>query len=119
MGHGVAHDRAELLVGELLRHVGLDDLCLALLGGGEIGSPAVPVGVGRLETALALALEHLDVTGFRLLGGLLQLVRDQPERVHALALARLHGVLHVVLHLLEDRHPPRSLGAGRDKEAAP
>ena len=65
---------------------------------------AVAVGLGRLEPALALALEHRQVVARGVLLGLLQLVHDQPQRVHALALARLHRVLHVMLHSLEYRH---------------
>ena len=80
------------------------DLGLALLGLGRSVAAPVAVGLGGLEAALALALQHLDFLAAVLLGGLLELGHDQAERVHALALARLHGVLHVALDLLEHGH---------------
>jgi hypothetical protein len=94
----------QVLVGELLRHVGGDDLRLALLGLGGVGPAAVAVGLGSLQAALALALEHLDRVRAVVLLGLLKGIRDHAKRMHSLALARLHGGLHVILDLIQQRH---------------
>src|ERR687891_3021870 len=107
LGDGVADDGIELLVRELRRQVRGDDLGLALLGGRGIGAAAVAVGLGGLEAALVLTLEHLDLVAAIVLGRLLELGHDQTKRVHALALAGLHGVPRVPLHLLQQRHPPQ------------
>ena len=67
---------------------------------------AAPVAVrlGGLQAALALALEHLHLIGAVVLFGLLEGVRDHAQRVHALALARLHRGPYVILHLIQQRH---------------
>ncbi len=104
LGHGVADDRVQLLVRELLGHVGRDDLSLALLGLGGVGPPAVAVGLRGLEAALALALEDLDGIAAVVLLRLLESVGDQAQRMDALAVARLERGLHVILHLVQHRH---------------
>ncbi len=73
------------------------------------------VGVCGLQAALALALEHGDLVGLApacLLVRLLELVRDQAQSVHALAVARAHRVLRVGLYLFEQRHVHDQFYAG-------
>ena len=41
------------------------------VGIGAVGAAAIAIGLGRLHAALALSLEHLDLVGPVLLGGLL------------------------------------------------
>src|SRR3954447_8592923 len=108
----VPHDGAQLFVGELLRHVGRDDLGLELLVLGELGAASVAVCLGGLQAALSLPLEDLDLVGVAVLGRLLQLRGDQAQRVHAPAIARLHRLRHVMLDLLEYGHGS-SVGAPR------
>ena len=86
------------------RHVAGDHLGLALLGLRGVGAAAVAVGLGGLEAALALALEHLDRIAAVVLLGLLERVRDQAQGMDALAVTRLERGLHVILHLVQHRH---------------
>ena len=107
LGHHVAHDLVQLLVGELRRHVLLDQRRLALLAAGEVLAPGLAVGAGGLEPALALALEHRHLVGLApggVLVGLLELVAHEPQRADALAVAALHCGGDVLLDALEQRH---------------
>ena len=113
LGDDVADDRAQLLVGELLGQVGLDHLGLALLGLGEVVAAGVAVGLGGLEPALALALEHVDLVAAVVLLGLLQLVGDQAQRAGALAVARLERGRHVIAAPVRGL-PSRSSVGGMD-----
>ena len=62
----------QLLVGELLGQVALDQLRLEALGGGLLGPPGALVGLGRLDPLLALALQHRDLVALAELGVLLE-----------------------------------------------
>ena len=100
----VGDQALELLVGELRRQVGLDQLRLGALGGGLLGPPGALVCLGRLDPFLAFPLQHRDLVAFAQLGVLLQRVDDQPQRRGLLAFARFHRRPHVALHLLENAH---------------
>src|SRR3954447_7299539 len=81
---------AQLLVGELLRQVGLDQLRLEALGARLLGPPRLLVGLRRLNPLLALALQDRDLVALAQLRVLLQHVDDQPQGARALAVTRLH-----------------------------
>ena len=84
LGSAVAHrpldDSGQLLVGELGRQVGADQLRLGLLATGQILAPGLAVGPGSLEPALALAAQHGQLVVGAFLGGLLQLGQHEPQR---------------------------------------
>jgi len=87
-----------------LRHVRLDDLGFTTLAFGQVRAARLGVGVGGLQAALALALEHgrlVEGPVFRFLLGLLQLGRNQPECSYANRVARLQGVNGVSLQAIE------------------
>src|SRR6185312_1466378 len=116
--HGVAHDRVQLLVGELLGHVLLDDRRLAALAVGEVVAAGVGVGLRGLQAALALALENggLVAVGL-LLRGLLELVRDQAQSLNALLVTGLQRHGGIGLHLVDQGHRS-SVGCLRNATAA-
>ena len=95
----------ERLGHELLEHRELALLCLRLLlaaTGAE--------RLGRLDAPLALALEHLQLLvlgqrALQLLLGRAERDEDQPQRVAALGVARLHRVLQLVLDPRDQAHP--------------
>ena len=103
----VLDDAAQLVVAHLLRQILVDDLCLTLLGAGQVLAARVAVGLGRLEPALALALQHRDLVDLllaRLLGGLLQLAREHAQRAGPLTVTGFERSAGVALDLLEDCH---------------
>ena len=94
----------QLLVGDLLGQVGLDQLGVALGLAGQLVAAALAEGLGRLQPPLALALEHRHLVVAALLGGLLELGQHHPQRAGALAVARLQRGVGVGLQLVEHRH---------------
>src|SRR4051794_10567822 len=94
----------QLLVGELLRQVALDQLCLEALGSRLLSPAGALVSLRRLDPFLALALQYRDLVALAHLRVLLQHVDDHPQRPCALAIPGFHRRPHVVLHLIKDRH---------------
>src|SRR4051812_13847407 len=98
---GVVDDLLDLILAEGLGHELLEDLELALLGRGLRLAAAGAEGVCRLDSPLALALQHLQllVLGERphqLLLGVLQRVQDQAESVATLRIACAHRLFDLV-----------------------
>ena len=110
LGDRVGHDRPELLVGDLLGQVALDQLRLALGLAGQVVAAALAEGLGGLQPALALALEHLDLVAGAVLLRLLQLGHHHAQRARALAVARLQRGVGVGLHSV--RAPPLGSSVG-------
>ena len=105
----VVHDLLDLVLGERLRHELLEDLALSLLRLRLLLAAAGPERLGRLEPALPLAPEHLELLvlgqgALELLLGRLEGVEDQAQRVAALGVARLHGLLQLVRDRLDPAH---------------
>src|SRR4051794_23850247 len=100
----LGHDPGELLVGELGGQVAADQRGLGLLLVGELPPPAGAELLGGVEAALALAPQDRDLVVAALLGRLLQLRENEPQRSHALALAGLHGLFHIRSDLIGNRH---------------
>src|SRR5215203_4511939 len=94
----------QLLVGELLRQVALDQLRLEALRGGLVDAAGALVGLGCFDPLLALALQDRDLVAVAQLRVLLEHVDDHPQRPRALAVARFHRRLDVVLDLFENGH---------------
>jgi hypothetical protein len=57
----VGHDRLDLVVGELLGKVFLDQARLGLLAFSAVGASALAIGASGLEASLALSLQHRDL----------------------------------------------------------
>ena len=89
---------------ELGRQIGGDDRRLGGLAVGELVTAAVAEGSLGLAAALALAAQHRELVAGALLGGLLQLRQQQPQRADALSLAGLHRDDEVALDGLGDAH---------------
>ena len=111
---------SQLLVGELLGQVALDDLGLALLGLGELVAAGLAVGLGGLEPALALALEHGDLVAaapsFSAFCSSLTIRRRACTRSRSPA---LRAVVHVRPAPVRAATPPSSLGVLRAASARP
>ena len=80
-----ATSRLELLLGDLLRQVAVDQLGLGLLGRGRLVAARLAVGLGGLGAPLALALQDRDLAllvelAARLLRLLVERVEQQPQR---------------------------------------
>ena len=104
--HGPVDDRAQLVVAELGRQVGLEHDELGLLDRGQLGPPGRGVGRGRLLALLGLLghhLEHLVVAQLaRLVTGDLGVGdggQRHPQGARAHLVASLHRVVQVVLDL--------------------
>src|SRR4051812_46167171 len=102
--NGARDELRELLVGELLRQVSLDQPRFRLLSVGLVGPVALAQRLGGIEPPLALALERGDLVPLALLLLGLERVDEHAQLTDPLALAGLHRGLHVVLDLLEDAH---------------
>src|SRR5215207_6465672 len=94
----------ELLVGELLREIRLDQLGSAFSGVGLSPAPPPTQAPAGVEPSLALALERPDLVPLALFLLGLEGVDEHAELADPFALAGPHRGLHVLLDLLEDAH---------------
>src|SRR3954471_15973425 len=110
LGDRVVDDLLELVFGQRLRHELLEHRELALLRSRLLVAAAATESLGRLDAALPLALQHLQLllVGERTLKLFLrraQARQDQAQRVAAVGVARQRGLLEVVLHPRDQAHP--------------
>ena len=103
------------VLGERLGHELLEDRELGLLRLRAVLPAAGAERLRRFDAALALALEHLQLLllgkrALQLLLGVLERVEDEPERVPALGVAGLHGLLQLHLDCLDSAHAILPIG---------
>ena len=110
LGDGRGDDRAQLVVGQLGRQVGLDHDGLGLLGLGQLRPIAVAERLRGLEAALALTAQDGELVARALLGVLLQLGEHQAQRSDAILLAGLHGRGEIRFDRVGHRHAPTMIG---------
>ena len=108
-----------VVVGELGRQVGLDQARLGLLAVGELGAAGVAKRGRGLQAALALAAQDGELVALALLGGLLQLAEDEPQRADTFLLAGPHRGGDVLLDRVDQRHLPFRIRGPRMTSAGP
>src|SRR5436190_1430842 len=109
----LVHELRELVVRELGRQIGLDQLGLALLGRGALLAATVAIGARRLQSPPALAPERRHLVSLALLCLLLKRVCDEAQRADPVALTGLHRLPRIRLNSLQDAHGYRVAGGRR------
>src|SRR5439155_20405384 len=110
LGDRVVDDLLQLVLGERLRHELLEHRELSLLGRRLLLAAAAAEGLRRLDTALALALQHLQLLlvgerPLQLLLGRAKAREDQPQRVPPLGVPRERRLFQVLLQAGDETHP--------------